>query len=121
MNRTLPLSSARRAKAFGACMPALLSAGSMLSRFRASIARMSAIMPCRLCGTAVRVYAWRRTWQRAVLIRSEEHTSELQSLMRISYAVFCLKKKTYEILYDMNNKVVIQYHRNLTCKIVTYE
>src|SRR3546814_2978167 len=29
-----------------------------------------------------------------VLDRSEEHTSELQSLMRISYAVFCLKKKT---------------------------
>src|SRR3546814_10684915 len=28
--------------------------------------------------------------------RSEEHTSELQSLMRISYAVFCLKKKTYQ-------------------------
>src|SRR3546814_10133293 len=28
------------------------------------------------------------------VIRSEEHTSELQSLMRISYAVFCLKKKT---------------------------
>src|SRR3546814_3381736 len=27
--------------------------------------------------------------------RSEEHTSELQSLMRISYAVFCLKKKTH--------------------------
>src|SRR3546814_4880795 len=30
----------------------------------------------------------------ALLARSEEHTSELQSLMRISYAVFCLKKKT---------------------------
>src|SRR3546814_10917426 len=29
------------------------------------------------------------------LARSEEHTSELQSLMRISYAVFCLKKKKY--------------------------
>src|SRR3546814_6743356 len=29
-------------------------------------------------------------------LRSEEHTSELQSLMRISYAVFCLKKKTTE-------------------------
>src|SRR3546814_10866957 len=28
-----------------------------------------------------------------VVLRSEEHTSELQSLMRISYAVFCLKKK----------------------------
>src|SRR3546814_4943512 len=31
--------------------------------------------------------------RRAALRRSEEHTSELQSLMRISYAVFCLKKK----------------------------
>src|SRR3546814_5849954 len=29
----------------------------------------------------------------SVILRSEEHTSELQSLMRISYAVFCLKKK----------------------------
>src|SRR3546814_1599612 len=29
-------------------------------------------------------------------LRSEEHTSELQSLMRISYAVFCLKKKKYK-------------------------
>src|SRR3546814_8609378 len=29
-------------------------------------------------------------------MRSEEHTSELQSLMRISYAVFCLKKQTYQ-------------------------
>src|SRR3546814_9919447 len=31
--------------------------------------------------------------RRAGAVRSEEHTSELQSLMRISYAVFCLKKK----------------------------
>src|SRR3546814_8510349 len=31
------------------------------------------------------------------VLRSEEHTSELQSLMRISYAVFCLKKKTKKI------------------------
>src|SRR3546814_7331941 len=31
---------------------------------------------------------------RLIGVRSEEHTSELQSLMRISYAVFCLKKKT---------------------------
>src|SRR3546814_3224548 len=30
--------------------------------------------------------------------RSEEHTSELQSLMRISYAVFCLKKKKHKII-----------------------
>src|SRR3546814_6053942 len=36
----------------------------------------------------------------AGFIRSEEHTSELQSLMRISYAVFCLKKKTKTKLND---------------------
>src|SRR3546814_5086458 len=39
--------------------------------------------------------------------RSEEHTSELQSLMRISYAVFCLKKKTTKTtsknIYTTNN------------------
>src|SRR3546814_8416579 len=35
-----------------------------------------------------------------LLRRSEEHTSELQSLMRISYAVFCLKKKTKKTKYD---------------------
>src|SRR3546814_2154872 len=34
-------------------------------------------------------------------LRSEEHTSELQSLMRISYAVFCLKKKTK---YTLNHR-----------------
>src|SRR3546814_5802217 len=34
-----------------------------------------------------------RWFWRRVAMRSEEHTSELQSLMRISYAVFCLKKK----------------------------
>src|SRR3546814_3942060 len=37
----------------------------------------------------------RRHAAAAFLDRSEEHTSELQSLMRISYAVFCLKKKRY--------------------------
>src|SRR3546814_16243127 len=35
--------------------------------------------------------------------RSEEHTSELQSLMRISYAVFCLKKKKYSITINRNS------------------
>src|SRR3546814_1954546 len=34
--------------------------------------------------------------------RSEEHTSELQSLMRISYAVFCLKKKKINRQYEIN-------------------
>src|SRR3546814_5872207 len=34
-----------------------------------------------------------------IVTRSEEHTSELQSLMRISYAVFCLQKTTHSIHY----------------------
>src|SRR3546814_4748192 len=37
------------------------------------------------------------TKRQRVRVRSEEHTSELQSLMRISYAVFCLKKNTTNI------------------------
>src|SRR3546814_4114379 len=46
--------------------------------------------------------------------RSEEHTSELQSLMRISYAVFCLKKKKRSTKsHDYN----ISYHDKLTSKI----
>src|SRR3546814_3963301 len=44
--------------------------------------------------------------------RSEEHTSELQSLMRISYAVFCLKKKTQETLNTPNN--IITTHNKHT-------
>src|SRR3546814_4099207 len=46
-------------------------------------------------------------------LRSEEHTSELQSLMRISYAVFCLKKKKN----TMNKKLNIHYYY----KIVLYK
>src|SRR3546814_7029214 len=38
-----------------------------------------------------------------IATRSEEHTSELQSLMRISYAVFCLKKKNKHTIYTNNN------------------
>src|SRR3546814_6440239 len=39
-------------------------------------------------------------------VRSEEHTSELQSLMRISYAVFCLQKKTNNNIEETNNKYI---------------
>src|SRR3546814_6076412 len=52
----------------------------------------------RECTRYRKVHRPRRPWRRrttrfALFTRSEEHTSELQSLMRISYAVFCLKKK----------------------------
>src|SRR3546814_6303733 len=39
--------------------------------------------------------------------RSEEHTSELQSLMRISYAVFCLKKKQHKTTNTMDKQLTI--------------
>src|SRR3546814_10525805 len=46
---------------------------------------------------------------KADMNRSEEHTSELQSLIRISYAVFCLKKKKKQILQHKNKTT--QHHR----------
>src|SRR3546814_2674220 len=56
------------------------------------------------------------------LLRSEEHTSELQSLMRISYAVFCLKKKkikkheTKTVTRKKNKKPTIQRYKNSTTR-----
>src|SRR3546814_7587292 len=41
-------------------------------------------------------------------IRSEEHTSELQSLMRISYAVFCLKKKNHLLVMTKLDRYTTQ-------------
>src|SRR3546814_6501671 len=62
-------------------------------------------------------------------IRSEEHTSELQSLMRISYAVFCLKKKnehvtltmpehsTYITLHKTDAQKTLRQTTKLTCQL----
>src|SRR3546814_8102699 len=47
---------------------------------------------------------WANSFSRRAL-RSEEHTSELQSLMRISYAVFCLKKKNRTNNEDKNRNI----------------
>src|SRR3546814_8870284 len=44
------------------------------------------------------------------LCRSEEHTSELQSLMRISYAVFCLKKKKSTTTHIVHNQTIHTTH-----------
>src|SRR3546814_3831200 len=60
--------------------------------------------------------------------RSEEHTSELQSLMRISYAVFCLKKKNQLMnnnltlpLISINTPIETQYKTHLTLHKKTTE
>src|SRR3546814_2942706 len=45
--------------------------------------------------------------------RSEEHTSELQSLMRISYAVFCLKKKTKKKEKRVKNITTNTQHKTI--------
>src|SRR3546814_4476323 len=47
--------------------------------------------------------SFHRGFHEAIFFRSEEHTSELQSLMRISYAVFCLKKKKQAKTHQEDN------------------
>src|SRR3546814_7627005 len=63
-----------------------------LARFRAEQEVHEQLGGVRML--AVGENARRRDDQQGAVLRSEEHTSELQSLMRTSYAVFCLKKKT---------------------------
>src|SRR3546814_6967558 len=76
--------------------------GGNLGRGVARAARLAAFSRVGLCALRARSrqrHARLGGCQRgACRLRSEEHTSELQSLMRISYAVFCLKKKitTYD-------------------------
>src|SRR3546814_10150876 len=51
---------------------------------------------------------------RTTATRSEEHTSELQSLMRISYAVFCLKKKKHKIqTHKRRTEYIVHTHNRL--------
>src|SRR3546814_3761697 len=53
----------------------------------------------------------RSRWSAPTPLRSEEHTSELQSLMRLSYAVFCLKKKNNKKTYKHKSSPHTQTHR----------
>src|SRR3546814_4476834 len=53
------------------------------------------------------------TWAK---LRSEEHTSELQSLMRISYAVFCLKKKTKQYYEHQSRQNTAYEHKQNNTK-----
>src|SRR3546814_5497373 len=68
------------------------------------------LQPCRASFVSTTMPL--RFWRIVSSIRSEEHTSELQSLMRISYAVFCLKKKKYtnrkhKLTHDISNTTVL--------------
>src|SRR3546814_4325871 len=72
--------------ALSAYLARLISSGTFIS-VREGLRKIARRMPRPLHIAA----------RKADEFRSEEHTSELQSLMRISYAVFCLKKKTKPI------------------------
>src|SRR3546814_20025852 len=58
-----------------------------------SVANVAGKLPRKMFEASESVSWYQRRFGRLEHLRSEEHTSELQSLMRISYAVFCLKKK----------------------------
>src|SRR3546814_7810668 len=82
--------------------------------FRSCYVRLSHHRQCLKC--EFRIFIKQDAWQRIARHaenasknvcfsqRSEEHTSELQSLMRISYAVFCLKKKKKKIPTQLTKK-----------------
>src|SRR3546814_8205842 len=75
-----------------------------VQRIRATFSRISASEADATRGCGSRSHDKRLC--RSCTFRSEEHTSELQSLMRISYAVFCLKKK------NPNHSHVYHHARN---------
>src|SRR3546814_5281138 len=79
------------------------------SAYRPQQRPADAVVPDRMAGERVpRLRARRRPQRHQLhgLHRSEEHTSELQSLMRISYAVFCLKKKKAKIHHYSTTKLI---------------
>src|SRR3546814_2471646 len=73
-----------------------LSGAGSAAALRGAARAVSSATPSMICGCAPAPSppeARSTAASMAMLLRSEEHTSELQSLMRISYAVFCLKTK----------------------------
>src|SRR3546814_9452232 len=78
--------------------PSTPSLGTSISAVSAEPPNALKLMGNTICEHAPSAFAIRR---------SEEHTSELQSLMRISYAVFCLKKKKNKQTH--NNHTQLQY------------
>src|SRR3546814_7535239 len=91
-------------------LPGRIGAAKLLVRSVAILGLRTAGLAALLLPGARRVDIagqWVKSWGRCPPdARSEEHTSELQSLMRISYAVFCLKKK------NNTNKHRAERHKN---------
>src|SRR3546814_1611894 len=99
-------SSSRRAPPIHASKPNSSIASSKVvacAALRESLALRNATVPLAMESSTLRT----------ISVRSEEHTSELQSLMRISYAVFCLKKKKQTIDTNIKNGSQLSTSRNL--------
>src|SRR3546814_3548952 len=94
----------------------LQSIGSCPFAFRKSFALLKCLHPKKPLwadsgdGCGAFSTRWRPVSTFAAFFRSEEHTSELQSLMRISYAVFCLKKKKHEHIQYTHSKWNIKHN-----------
>src|SRR3546814_5472581 len=69
---------------------------------------LAGLFPARVNASAVGILG--AVGASTALVRSEEHTSELQSLMRISYAVFCLKKKIESEMKPAYNITIASIH-----------
>src|SRR3546814_2840730 len=89
---SLRLRAVRSTMAFASC-PMARNSGLEASPEKAH--RVGSLKTMPLCCSKIMVLADPKSIAISALDRSEEHTSELQSLMRISYAVFCLKKKKH--------------------------
>src|SRR3546814_5320218 len=104
-----PYTTLFRSRSLGACWSSRGASGGRWRSGRAALA-LAAAEQRRADPHHCRAFGDR---ERGVVAhaRSEEHTSELQSLMRISYAVFCLKKKKQNIphVISTNNNIQVSY------------
>src|SRR3546814_8113114 len=112
-SRLPPLLQGPRVAAQGQLGGASAHAAATSASFARSSSRQSGSSAGRLAGSRQCIGSVRTA---AAYHRSEEHTSELQSLMRISYAVFCLKKKKnreHNVLHEQDKKSASnQYIKN---------
>src|SRR3546814_2943957 len=77
------------------CLCLHIDAGSAVFQFRYPGRERGCVIPFNYGRRCIHCAAFHARIVIDHVLRSEEHTSELQSLMRISYAVFCLKKKKH--------------------------
>src|SRR3546814_3062551 len=76
-------------------------------------------LPARIAGAIFSAISSSGTFHGMMAPRSEEHTSELQSLMRISYAVFCLTKKKKQTK-TTENEIPLNTHNNPHSKKINH-